>query len=45
LNTKRGFNIKFFEEPIGRDLKPRWEEMKVVIAMDREEQKKSVQPS
>jgi hypothetical protein len=41
LSTKRGFNINKFEDPTWKDLRGRWEEMKDVIAMDREEQKKS----
>jgi hypothetical protein len=45
LNTEKGFNIKKIEEPIGRDLKLRWEEMNVDIAMDKKEQKKNIQPS
>jgi hypothetical protein len=34
---ERGFNIKNFEEPARKDLKERWEEMKAIIYVNREQ--------
>ncbi len=45
LNIERAFNIKKFIEPTWKDLKGRWDEMKVIVDVDKNEHEKAVPPS
>jgi len=41
LSTERCFNITKYSKPIGKDLKARWDEMKAIVDVDREEHEKT----
>jgi hypothetical protein len=45
LSIERPFNIKNFSEPTWKDLKGRWDEMKVIVYVDKNEHEETTPPS